>query len=126
MHAEPGRKKIRISFEFFPPKSTEMEAQLWSTVEDLKVWQPEFVSVTYGAGGTTRDTTLSTVRTMIRQSGLAAASHLTCVGATREDVHRVVEEFRAAGVRHFVALRGDPQGISTCSSARSMPAQCAR
>jgi methylenetetrahydrofolate reductase (NADPH) len=109
MHSEHGRKNIKISFEFFPPKSADMEAQLWSTVDDLKAWQPDFVSVTYGAGGTTRDTTLSTVRTMIRQAGLSAASHLTCVGATRDEVHRVVEEFHAAGVRHFVALRGDPQ-----------------
>jgi methylenetetrahydrofolate reductase (NADPH) len=108
-YADHGRKNIRISFEFFPPKSTEMESQLWSTVEDLKAWQPEFVSVTYGAGGTTRDTTLSTVRSMIQQAGLATASHLTCVGSTREDVHHVIDAFRAAGVRHFVALRGDSQ-----------------
>jgi len=107
---EHGRKNIKLSFEFFPPKSPDMEGQLWSTVESLKAWSPEFVSVTYGAGGTTRDTTLSTVRTMIHQAGLATASHLTCVGSTREEVHRVVDEFRAAGVRHFVALRGDPQG----------------
>lgn len=109
MQTEHGRKNIKISFEFFPPKCPDMEAQLWSTVEDLKAWSPDFVSVTYGAGGTTRDTTLSTVSTMIRQAGLATASHLTCVGSTREEVHRVVEEFRAAGVRHFVALRGDSQ-----------------
>ena len=112
--SEHGRKNIKISFEFFPPKNVDMEAQLWNTVEDLKAWSPEFVSVTYGAGGTTRDTTLSTVRTMIRQAGLATASHLTCVGSTREDVHHVVDEFRNAGVRHFVALRGDSQtGVGT-------------
>ena len=64
MQTEHGRKNIKISFEFFPPKSPDMEAQLWSTVEDLKAWSPDFVSVTYGAGGTTRDTTLSTVATM--------------------------------------------------------------
>lgn len=110
MQADTRNGKIKISFEFFPPKSEEMDTQLWETVAALKRWQPEFVSVTYGAGGTTRDTTLSTVRRMIRQAGLATASHLTCVGSTREDVHRVVEEFRAAGVGHFVALRGDPQG----------------
>jgi methylenetetrahydrofolate reductase (NADPH) len=108
--SEHGRKNIKISFEFFPPKSPDMEAQLWSTVEDLKAWSPDFVSVTYGAGGTTRDTTLTTVHKMINRAGLATASHLTCVGSTREDVHRVVDEFRAAGVGHFVALRGDPQG----------------
>lgn len=108
--SEHGRKNIKFSFEFFPPKSPDMEAQLWNTVEDLKAWSPEFVSVTYGAGGTTRDTTLSTVRAMIQRAGLATASHLTCVGSTREEVHRVVDDFRAVGVRHFVALRGDPQG----------------
>jgi methylenetetrahydrofolate reductase (NADPH) len=103
-------KPVKISFEFFPPKNAEMASQLWQTVDVLALWQPEFVSVTYGAGGSTRDTTLSTVARMISTAGLAAASHLTCVGASREDVHRVVEEFRAAGVAHFVALRGDPQG----------------
>lgn len=101
---------IKISFEFFPPKNAEMAAQLDSAVNDLKRWQPDFVSVTYGAGGTTRDTTLSTVSQLIHQYGLAAASHLTCVGSTQEEVQRVIEECRAAGIRHFVALRGDPQG----------------
>jgi methylenetetrahydrofolate reductase (NADPH) len=101
---------IKISFEFFPPKNAEMELQLESAVQDLKHWQPEFVSVTYGAGGTTRDTTLSTVRRLIHEHGLAAASHLTCVGSTQEDVQRVIAECREAGIRHFVALRGDPQG----------------
>jgi methylenetetrahydrofolate reductase (NADPH) len=110
MEPERAERDIKISFEFFPPKNAEMETQLWSTVEALKRFRPEFVSVTYGAGGTTRDTTLATVQTMIAQAGLPTASHLTCVGSTREDVHRVVEDFRSVGVRHFVALRGDPQG----------------
>jgi methylenetetrahydrofolate reductase (NADPH) len=100
----------RLSFEFFPPKSDEMEVQLWKAVDELKAWNPDFVSVTYGAGGSTRDTTLDAVSRMINEAGLAAASHLTCVGATREEVHQTVAEFRAAGVRHFVALRGDPHG----------------
>jgi methylenetetrahydrofolate reductase (NADPH) len=100
----------RLSFEFFPPKSDEMEVQLWKAVDELKGWNPDFVSVTYGAGGSTRDTTLDAVARMINEAGLAAASHLTCVGATREAVHETVAEFRAAGVRHFVALRGDPHG----------------
>jgi methylenetetrahydrofolate reductase (NADPH) len=104
------RKRIKLSFEFFPPKNPDMETQLWDTVEDLKEWEPDFVSVTYGAGGTTRDTTLSTVAKMIADAGLSVASHLTCVGATRDEVHRVVDDFRAVGVQHFVALRGDPQG----------------
>lgn len=101
---------LRISFEFFPPKSPDMEDQLWQTVEALQAYQPDFVSVTYGAGGTTREPTLSTVKRLIADTPLPTASHLTCVGATREEVRAVVEEFEAAGVRHFVALRGDPQG----------------
>lgn len=101
---------LRISFEFFPPKSPDMEEQLWQTVDALQPYQPDFVSVTYGAGGTTREPTLSTVKRLIADTPLATASHLTCVGATREEVRAVVEEFQAAGVRHFVALRGDPQG----------------
>lgn len=100
----------RISFEFFPPKSPDMEDQLWQTVKALQPYQPDFVSVTYGAGGTTREPTLATVKRLINDTPLATASHLTCVGATREEVRAVVEEFQAAGVRHFVALRGDPQG----------------
>jgi methylenetetrahydrofolate reductase (NADPH) len=101
---------LKISFEFFPPKSPDMEEQLWQTVRALQPFDPDFVSVTYGAGGTTREPTLSTVKRLIDDTPLSTASHLTCVGATREEVQAVVEEFRAAGVRHFVALRGDPQG----------------
>lgn len=104
-----GRGAVRFSFEFFPPKSPEMEGQLWSTIGELAAWNPHFVSVTYGAGGTTREPTLATVGKLLSGTGLATAAHLTCVGATRDEVHRVVDEFRAAGVRHFVALRGDPQ-----------------
>lgn len=101
---------LKVSFEFFPPKSPDMEEQLWQTVRALEPFEPDFVSVTYGAGGTTREPTLSTVKRLIEDTPLATASHLTCVGATREEVQTVVEEFQAAGVRHFVALRGDPQG----------------
>lgn len=101
---------VKLSFEFFPPKSDEMERQIWIAADGLKRWKPDFVSVTYGAGGSTRDTTLSTVERMISEKGLAAASHLTCVGSTREEVADIVAQFRAAGVRHFVALRGDPHG----------------
>jgi methylenetetrahydrofolate reductase (NADPH) len=101
---------LKVSFEFFPPKSPDMEDQLWQTVEALQPYQPDFVSVTYGAGGTTREPTLSTVKRLIQDTPLSTASHLTCVGATREEVRAVVDEFQAAGVRHFVALRGDPQG----------------
>ena len=107
---ESGQSGIRISFEFFPPKSEEAEQQLWNTVADLTEWDPEFVSVTYGAGGSTKAPTLSAVRKMIHETPFTTASHLTCVGATREDTHRVIDEFLAAGVRRFVALRGDPPG----------------
>ncbi|MFS8045639.1 methylenetetrahydrofolate reductase [NAD(P)H] [Rhizobium sp. BR 314] len=107
---ENGQSGIRISFEFFPPKSEEAEQQLWNTVADLTEWDPEFVSVTYGAGGSTKAPTLSAVRKMIHETPFTTASHLTCVGATREDTHRVIDEFLAAGVRRFVALRGDPPG----------------
>ncbi|RKE84285.1 methylenetetrahydrofolate reductase [NAD(P)H] [Rhizobium sp. AG855] len=102
--------KLKVSFEFFPPKSPDMADQLWQTVEALQPFQPDFVSVTYGAGGTTREPTLSTVGRLIAQTPLATAAHLTCVAATREEVRLVVDEFKALGVRHFVALRGDPQG----------------
>ena len=105
-----GRRDLRISFEFFPPKSSDMEDQLWATVADIAEWAPEFVSVTYGAGGTTKAPTLNTVSRMIADTPLATASHLTCVSATKEETHRVVADFTAAGVRHFVALRGDAPG----------------
>ena len=104
------RRDIRISFEFFPPKSEEMEGQLWNTVSDLQDWNPEFVSVTYGAGGTTKAPTLSTVTRFLTDTPLATASHLTCVSATKEETHQVVDSFRKAGVTHFVALRGDAPG----------------
>lgn len=107
-------RDIRLSFEFFPPKNADMDAQLWETVADLKDWNPEFVSVTYGAGGTTKAPTLDAVRRMIGDFDLPTASHLTCVDASKAEVHQVVEEFKAAGVKHFVALRGDPStGIGT-------------
>ncbi len=101
-------KEFGLSYEFFPPKSEEMDAQLWQTVEQLSVFQPDFVSVTYGAGGSTKAPTLATVGRMISDARLSTASHLTCVDASREEVKAVVEELRAAGVRRIVALRGDP------------------
>lgn len=97
-----------ISFEFFPPKSEKMEEQLWSAVETLAPLGPRFVSVTYGAGGSTRERTHSTVARIARETNIPAAAHLTCVEATREEIDQVAEEYWAAGVRHIVALRGDP------------------
>ncbi|MBO9628329.1 MAG: methylenetetrahydrofolate reductase [NAD(P)H] [Shinella sp.] len=107
--AIPARKDIRLSFEFFPPKSAEAEEQLWETAAALSAYDPGFMSVTYGAGGSTKVPTLATVRQLIKM-GLPAASHLTCVGATKEEVNAVVADFEAVGVKHFVALRGDPPG----------------
>ncbi len=105
---------FHVSFEFFPPKSDEMEIQLWQTVEQLAVWEPDFVSMTYGAGGSTKEPTLLAVTRMIGDARLPTAAHLTCVDASREEVRTVVDEYRAAGVRHIVALRGDPTtGIGT-------------
>jgi methylenetetrahydrofolate reductase (NADPH) len=103
-------RDIALSFEFFPPKNADAARHLWDTVDDLKKWQPDFVSVTYGAGGTTRDTTLGTVSTILSEHGLDAASHLTCVGSSREEVRQVVADLKKVGVRRIVALRGDPQG----------------
>lgn len=99
---------IDISFEFFPPKSEAMEATLWQSVESLGVLDPRFVSVTYGAGGTTRERTHNTVARIARETPIAVAAHLTCVDATREEIDAVAQEYWAAGVRHIVALRGDP------------------
>ncbi|RDJ11180.1 methylenetetrahydrofolate reductase [NAD(P)H] [Rhizobium grahamii] len=105
-----ARRKIGISFEFFPPKSEEMEGQLWNAVNELQDWNPDFVSVTYGAGGTTKAPTLATVSRFLAETPLATASHLTCVGATKDETHSVIDSFRKVGVKHFVALRGDAPG----------------
>lgn len=99
---------VQVSFEFFPPKTPKMEASLWRAVERLEPLGPRFVSVTYGAGGSTRERTHSTVARLRRETGLEPAAHLTCVGATREEITEVVTGYREAGIRHIVALRGDP------------------
>lgn len=97
-----------VSFEFFPPKSAKMEETLWEAVRTLEPLSPRFVSVTYGAGGSTRERTHATVARIQRETSLAAAAHLTCVEASRDEIDQVAEEYWAAGVRHIVALRGDP------------------
>jgi methylenetetrahydrofolate reductase (NADPH) len=105
---------MRISFEFFPPKTAEMEQSLWEAIGRLAPLAPHFVSVTYGAGGSTRERTHTTVRRIVNETGLKPAAHLTCVGATRDAVDEVVRDYHAAGIRHIVALRGDPSdGIGT-------------
>ena len=99
---------LSVSFEFFPPKSEEAEAALWDTVCRLAPLQPAFVSVTYGAGGTTRERTHATVTRIARETALTPAAHLTCVEATRGAVDDVARQYWDAGIRHLVALRGDP------------------
>ena len=99
---------IRVSFEFFPPKTAEMESALWESITRLAPLEPSFVSVTYGAGGSTRERTHSTLARLVRETALKPAAHLTCVAATREEVDDVVRAYHEAGVRHIVALRGDP------------------
>jgi methylenetetrahydrofolate reductase (NADPH) len=101
---------IRVSFEFFPPKSAEMEQTLWEAIARLAPLQPNFVSVTYGAGGSTRERTHATVKRILAETMLTPAAHLTCVAATRAEVDAVIDAYAQAGVRHIVALRGDPLG----------------
>ncbi|MBX3511117.1 MAG: methylenetetrahydrofolate reductase [NAD(P)H] [Hyphomonadaceae bacterium] len=100
----------RVSFEFFPPKTEALEAQLWDSIRKLAPLAPSFVSVTYGAGGSTRDRTHRTVSRIVAETALQPAAHLTCVAATREEVDTVLRDYWSAGVRHIVALRGDPPG----------------
>ena len=101
---------IRASFEFFPPKSEEMEKALWEAIQRLAPLSPDFVSVTYGAGGSTRARTHATVEKIARDTYLRPAAHLTCVGASTGEVDDVIREYWDAGVRHIVALRGDSAG----------------
>jgi methylenetetrahydrofolate reductase (NADPH) len=98
----------KLSFEFFPPRTEALEQQLWSCVQRLAPLKPRFVSVTYGAGGTTHARTHATVTRLARETDLEPAAHLTCVGATREQVDAVARGYWEAGIRHIVALRGDP------------------
>lgn len=98
----------RVSFEFFPPKTDEMEAKLWQTITTLAPLDPTFVSVTYGAGGTTRERTHQTVVRMAQETHLKPAAHLTCVGASRDEVDAIAQTYWQSGIRHIVALRGDP------------------
>jgi methylenetetrahydrofolate reductase (NADPH) len=97
-----------ISFEFFPPKTEKMEEQLWDAIVTLEPLGPRFVSVTYGAGGTTRERTHNTVSRIARETGIAAAAHLTCVDASCAEIDEIADAYWQAGVRHIVALRGDP------------------
>lgn len=105
---------IGVSFEFFPPKTEKMEDTLWSSIKTLEPLNPRFVSVTYGAGGSTRERTHNTVTRILKETSLTPAAHLTCVAATRDEVDEVARAYWESGVRHIVALRGDmPTGINT-------------
>ncbi|PNU04040.1 methylenetetrahydrofolate reductase [NAD(P)H] [Novosphingobium guangzhouense] len=99
---------ISVSFEFFPPKSEKMEEQLWDAITQLAPLDPAFVSVTYGAGGSTRERTHATVSRIVKETSLVPAAHLTCVAASKAEIDEVVDQYWEAGVRHIVALRGDP------------------
>ena len=99
---------VSVSFEFFPPKTEEMEKTLWEAIGRLAPLEPSFVSVTYGAGGSTRERTHATVARLVRETTLKPAAHLTCVGATQDEIKQVLRAYRDVGVRHIVALRGDP------------------
>ena len=103
-----SRTPVRVSFEFFPPKTPEMEANLWEAAKRLEPLDPHFVSVTYGAGGTTRERTHATVARLARETAMKPAAHLTCVGASKDEIRDVLRAYHGAGVRHIVALRGDP------------------
>lgn len=103
-----GAGRVRVSFEFFPPKTEKMAESLWESVERLAPLAPEFVSVTYGAGGSTRERTHDTVVRIARETPMKPAAHLTCVAATREEIDAVAKAYWDAGIRHVVALRGDP------------------
>ena len=99
---------IHVSFEFFPPKTEKMEATLWESIQTLAPLSPRFVSVTYGAGGSTRERTHATVARIVRETALVPAAHLTCVDATKDEIDSIARSYWEEGVRHIVALRGDP------------------
>ncbi|MCC2112187.1 MAG: methylenetetrahydrofolate reductase, partial [Hyphomicrobiales bacterium] len=110
--------EVQVSFEFFPPKSVKMEEALWVAIHRLAPLRPHFVSVTYGAGGSTRERTHSTVARILRETDLLPAAHLTCVAASKAEVDEIIRDYWETGVRHIVALRGDPpEGIG----ARYLP-----
>jgi len=116
-HREPlfaqARGDIDVSFEFFPPKTEKMADTLWESIKTLEPLHPRFVSVTYGAGGSTRERTHATVDRILKETGLTPAAHLTCVGASRDEIDDIAREYWELGVRNIVALRGDPPEAGT-------------
>jgi hypothetical protein len=118
-----GSSPIKVSFEFFPPKTAEMETTLWSSIERLAPLSPQFVSVTYGAGGSTRERTHATVSRLVRETRLKPAAHLTCVAATRDEVNEVVRSYRDAAIPSVgSAPRTIPIRAGTTRPATSSPA----
>ncbi len=107
-HSPASGRPPAVSFEFFPPKTEKMEQSLWQAVLRLAPLAPDFVSVTYGAGGSTRERTHATVARIQQETGMTAAAHLTCVGASRDEINDIARSYWDAGIRHIVALRGDP------------------
>ncbi len=105
-------RKFDYSFEFFPPKTEKAAARLETALDELEVLNPEFVSITYGAGGTTRERTFNTVAKILKERTISPATHLTCVNACCDEIDSIVQEYLDMGVDHFVALRGDPPGAA--------------
>jgi len=103
-----ARGDIEVSFEFFPPKTEKMAETLWDSIQTLQPLHPRFVSVTYGAGGSTRERTHATVERILKETSLTPAAHLTCVGASKDEIDTIARDYWELGVRHIVALRGDP------------------
>lgn len=111
--SSPLPQDVEVSFEFFPPKTEKMEAKLWDCIERLKPLKPSYVSVTYGAGGSTRERTHATVKRIRQETDLEPAAHLTCVGASRAEIDAIARQYWEDGIKHIVALRGDPpEGIN--------------
>ena len=106
-HSNSVKRPLEVSFEFSPPKTDEAEANLWTAIRRLEPLQPSFVSVTYGAGGSTRERTHATVKRIVEETTLKPAAHLTCVGASRGETDDILRAYWDAGIRHIVALRGD-------------------
>jgi methylenetetrahydrofolate reductase (NADPH) len=115
--ANPG--PLQVSFEFSPPRTDEAEANLWTAIRRLEPLAPAFVSVTYGAGGSTRERTHATVKRIVEETGLKPAAHLTCVGASRGEIDDIVRAYWNAGIRHIVALRGDMPGMTGAYEAHA-------
>jgi len=102
--------RTSYSFEFFPPKDVEGEERLWAAIDGLKSINPDFVSVTYGAGGTTRDRSIRIAQEITKRTGISTVAHLTCVGSTRDELISILHSYKEAGIRSILALRGDPTG----------------